>query len=177
MYTIQWLGDSYCTPPDLAVGSSSDVLELMVDGLLGRRPFQAALASLMPPNQPLHSLSMSNSRLMPPLDGCPALGAVTELWINRCTSPVGSFSAALEALLPQAPQLRHLTVQACLEHDDPFPESLRNATGLSHLCLAGNDLDALPEGPCWAGGCQLAGNKLAGGEGGLLCTCMPSAAL
>lgn len=124
---------------------------MAIYGLRGRQPFQNTLTSFMPARQLLRSLHLYRCRLTPPLDDCPALSPVTELHVQKCPPSAGGLNATLSALLRQAPQLQRLTVLACLRRGDAFPESLRNLAGPTRLCLDDNNLETLPEGPCWAG--------------------------
>ena len=134
-------------------GCSDERSELSVWGLKASEASQPLLAALLPRHQSLDALSLLGCQLdLPAFEGCSTLRSVTELVLNGCTGPGGSLDAGLAALLLRTPQLRRLTVQGCLQPDDPFPDSLRAFSGLSFLFLAGNALEDRPEGPVWAGG-------------------------
>lgn len=137
-------------------GWPAESSELAVGGLIGSTPFQAVLASLVPRHQALDAVSLSSCQLIPAaFQARSALRSLTELTSAGCTSPDGGLDAALGALLPNTTQLQRLSVQRCLQLDDPFPESLRTLAGPTSLSLSDNSLMELPEGPCWAGGCEL----------------------
>lgn len=131
-------------------------LQMKLDGLHGRQPLQAVLSAMTLPGQtlPLQDLHLSECQLPPAgMHGCSSLASLTKLSLQGCSSPAGSFDATLAALLPQMPQPQRLHVERCLQHGDPFPDSLRILAGptLTLLDLSSNNLSDLPQGPCWEG--------------------------
>lgn len=155
MYSVQGYQLSF---PALHAGATTVTRahELAVAGLMGTQPFQTVLRSLVPPRlRPLASLTLSRCQLPEPgmLEGCSALHTVTDLLLKSCSSPTASFSSALAALLGNIPRLEQLTVEACLEPEDPFPACLQalSGPGPTFLSLRNNSLSDLPEGCSWEG--------------------------
>lgn len=144
--------DRLYQPHELAIsGANADLSQPPRDAELSQ-PFQAVLASLVPPHQPLRCLSLSKCQLQPAaLQDCSALGALSELHLRHCCGQATSLSDALAPLLQQTPRLERLTLHACMQQGDPFPASLLALSGPTFLSLTENFLEGLPEGPCWAG--------------------------
>lgn len=135
--------------------------KLAVSNLVGGGPFQAVLAALLLPSNPLDALALCTCQLRPPaLHSCPSLASVTELELYGCSNPEGGLDDGLSALLRNMPQLQRLTLGSCLQNEDEFPESVRTLSGPTSLSLPENGLEDLPEGPCWAGECAAGGRTL-----------------
>lgn len=148
LYSYYWLE----VPPahELAIFGADSTEPLQLS-----QPFQAVLASLVPPRLPLRCLHLVNCQLQPaalqlPQD-CRALAAVSVLSLLSCFSPAASFSDSLATLLQHIPGLEQLAVEGCLQPGDPFPVCLLDLAGPTHLSLRSNGLQDLPEGACWAG--------------------------
>lgn len=149
MYSMQGRKPSFPST-SLAAVREAKAGELALAGLLLR----AVLPALLPPRLPLLGLSLANCQLQPAqLHGCSGLCAVTELVLSNCTGPAGRLNAALAALVQRTPRLERLTIEACLQPDDPFPTCLQTLSGPTYLSLKGNGLvdEDIPEARCWAG--------------------------
>lgn len=124
MYSVQGRQGSF---PYSSIGVLAHPHGLKIDGTDGAelsQSLQALLASLMPAQQPLHCLHLSSCRLQPgALQGCSALGTVSELKLWGCCSPAAGLNDALAMLLQHTPRLERLTIERCLQWQ-PFPAAL-----------------------------------------------------
>lgn len=118
------------------------------------------LQALQPAGMPLQQLAIESDTLQgPPLQpllaaphslaGCTKLAALTSLALHKMAGEQdsGLLSTALEALMPQAPLLRTLSLNGCVSLAREFPACIMAAVGLRRLSLRGCSLTQLPAGP------------------------------